>query len=312
MGLNALRFNTTGGENTAVGNSALISNNSSDNTAVGAFALYYNTTGSGNTANGLQSLVLNKTGNFNTADGFNALDNNVAGSNNTAVGDSALFSSKGSYNTAIGSGAGHNITANGNVCIGEGVAGVAGAANTTWIRNVYASRASGRALYVNSDNKLGTLVSSRRYKDEIKPMDKASEAVMFRYKQEIDPTPIPQFGLIAEEVAEENSDLVTRDADGKPETVRYEAVNAMLLNEFLKQHRAVQEQNCRIRQQEATIVGLKSTVAQQQKHFRAIAAQQQKEIQTLTASLKEQTAQIQKMSAQLESKPAPQIVLNRQ
>ena len=135
---------------------------------------------------------------------------------------------------------------------------------------------------------------------------------MFRYKQEIDPTPIPQFGLIAEEVAEENSDLVTRDADGKPETVRYEAVNAMLLNEFLKQHRAVQEQNCRIRQQEATIVGLKSTVAQQQKHFRAIAAQQQKEIQTLTASLKEQTAQIQKMSAQLESKPAPQIVLNRQ
>ena len=318
VGLNALRFNTTGGENTAVGNSALISNNSSDNTAVGAFALYYNTTGSGNTANGLQSLVLNKTGNFNTADGFNALDNNVAGSNNTAVGDSALFSSKGSYNTAIGSGAGHNITGNGNVCIGEGVAGVAGAANTTWIRNVYASRASGRALYVNSDNKLGTLVSSRRYKDEIKPMDKASEAilalkpVMFRYKQEIDPTPIPQFGLIAEEVAEENSDLVTRDADGKPETVRYEAVNAMLLNEFLKQHRAVQEQNCRIRQQEATIVGLKSTVAQQQKHFRAIAAQQQKEIQTVTASLKEQTAQIQKMSAQLESKPAPQIVLNRQ
>jgi len=318
LGLNALRFNATGAYNTAVGSGALFSNNSSFNTAVGTFALYFNTTGSGNTANGLQSLVLNKTGSFNTADGFNALDNNVAGSNNTAVGDSALFSSKGNNNTAVGSGAGHKITGNGNVCIGEGVAGVAGESNTTRIRNIYASVTSGRAVYVNSDNKLGTLVSSRRYKNEIKPMDKASEAilalkpVMFRYKQEIDPTPIPQFGLIAEEVAEENSDLVTRDADGKPETVRYEAVNAMLLNEFLKQHRAVQEQNRRIRQQEATIVGLKSTVAQQQKHFRAIAAQQQKEIQTLTASLKEQTAQIQKLSAQLESKPAPQIVLNSQ
>jgi hypothetical protein len=334
MGLNALRFNTTGSQNvaigdsasfysttgsynTAVGQSALAFSLSSYNTAVGAFALYSNTSGAGNTATGLQSLVLNRTGSFNTAHGFNALDGNVTGFGNTAVGANALFFSTGNNNTAIGSGAGHSITGSGNVCIGEGVVGVAGAINTTWIRNVYASNASGRAVYVNSDNKLGTLASSRRYKDEIRPMDKASEAILilkpvtFRYKKEIDPTAIRQFGLIAEEVAEQNPDLVTRDADGKPETVRYEAVNAMLLNEFLKQHRVVQEQNRRIRQQEAAIVGLKSTVAEQQKQFRAIAAKQQKEIQTLTASLKEQASQIQKVSAQLElRKPAPQIVNN--
>ena len=317
IGVSASLYSTTGSYNTAVGQSALSFSNSGYNTALGAYALYSNTSGVGNTATGLQSLTWNTTGSFNTADGFNALDGNVAGSGNTAVGANALFFSTSSNNTAVGFGAGHSITGSGNVCIGESVVGVAGATNTTWIRNVYASNASGRVVYVNSDNKLGTLASSRRYKDEIKPMEKASEAILtlkpvtFRYKQEIDPTSIPQFGLIAEEVAEENPDLVTRDADGKPETVRYEAVNAMLLNEFLKQHRVVQEQNRRIRQQEATIVGLKSTVAQQQKHFRAIAVKQQKEIQTLTASLKEQASQIQKVSAQLEvSKPASQMVNN--
>jgi hypothetical protein len=332
VGVNALRFNTTGSQNvaiganaslfstagnynTAVGQSALSFSTSSYNTAVGAFALYSNTTGAGNTATGLQSLTWNRTGSFNTAHGFNALDGNMTGFGNTAVGANALFFSTGNNNTAVGSGAGHSVTAGGNVCIGEGVVGVAGTINTTWIRNVYASQASGRAVYVNSDNKLGTLASSRRYKDEIKPMDKASEAILtlkpvtFRYKQEIDPTATPQFGLIAEEVAEENPDLVTRDADGKPETVRYEAVNAMLLNEFLKQHGVVQEQNRRIRQQEAIIVGLKSTVAQQRKDFRVVAAKQQREIETLSASLQEQASQIQKVSARLElSKPAPQIV----
>jgi hypothetical protein len=316
IGDSASLFSTTGSYNTAVGQSALAFSISSYNTAVGAFALYSNTSGSGNTASGLQSLTWNRTGSFNTAHGFNALDGNMVGSGNTAVGANALFFSTSNNNTAVGSGAGHSITGGGgNVCIGEGVVGVAGAINTTWIRNVYASTASGRAVYVNSDNKLGTLASSRRYKDEIKPMDKVSEAILalkpvtFRYKQEIDPIATPQFGLIAEEVAEKNPDLVTRDADGKPETVRYEAVNAMLLNEFLKQHRVVQEQNHRIRQQEATIVGLKSTVAQQKKDFRAIAAKQQQEIQDLTASMKEQASQIQKVSAQLDlSKTASQIV----
>ena len=321
VGFAALYHNSVfASSNCAFGKSALFNNLKAEtNNAFGVEALYNNLTGEPNNAFGTGALFANTEGSSNNAFGHDALRNNVDGEWNNAFGFEALKTNvSGSFNTAIGDSAGFDITGDGNVCIGEGVPGVAGESNTTRIRNIYASVTSGRAVYVNSDNKLGTLVSSRRYKNEIKPMDKASEAilalkpVMFRYKQEIDPTPIPQFGLIAEEVAEENSDLVTRDADGKPETVRYEAVNAMLLNEFLKQHRAVQEQNRRIRQQEATIVGLKSTVAQQQKHFRAIAAQQQKEIQTLTASLKEQTAQIQKVSAQLESKTAPQIVLNSQ
>ena len=144
-------------------------------------------------------------------------------------------------------------------------------------------------------------------------MDKASEAILalkpvtFRYKQELDPEGIPQFGLIAEEVEKVNPDLVARDAEGKVYTVRYDAVNAMLLNEFLKEHRTVQEQEATIAQlksidakQEATIAQLKSTDTRQQQ-----------EIQALTASLKEQAAQIQKVSAQLElNKPAPQVVNN--
>ena len=152
--------------------------------------------------------------------------------------------------------------------------------------------AGGVGVIVGTNGQLGTVVSSARFKDEIKPMDKASEAILalkpvtFRYKQELDPEGIPQFGLVAEEVEKVNPDLVARDEQGKPYTVRYEAVNAMLLNEFLKEHRKVQE--------------LKSVVAKQQ----AAAAHQQKQIEALTAGL-------QKVSAQLEaSKPAPQVVKN--
>jgi hypothetical protein len=217
----------------------------------------------------------------------------------------------GSSNTALGLNAGLNLTTgSGNVCIGAGIFGVAGESDTTRIRNIYASVANGRAVYVNSDDKIGTLASSRRFKQEIKPMDKASEVlfalkpVSFRYKKEVDPTRSLSFGLIAEEVAEVDPDLVTADRDGKPETVRYEAVNAMLLNEFLKEHRRVEEQ-------QATITQLKSTVAQQQKGSQSIAAQQQKEIQALTATLKEQASQIQKVSARVEAHGrAPQVVKN--
>jgi uncharacterized coiled-coil protein SlyX len=150
-------------------------------------------------------------------------------------------------------------------------------------------------------------------------MDKASEAILalqpvtFRYKHDLDPAGIPQFGLVAEQVEKVNPDLVVRDAKGKVFTVRYEAVNAMLLNEFLKENRDVQELKGTVAKQEATIIELKSTVVQQQKELQSIAAQQQKEIKALTASLKEQASQIQKVSAQLEvSKPAPQMVLNNQ
>src|SRR5712692_6484014 len=141
-------------------------------------------------------------------------------------------------------------------------------------------------------------------------MDKASEAILalkpvsFRYKHELDPKGIPQFGLIAEQVAKVNPDLVARDADGKVYTVRYDAVNAMLLNEFLKEHRKVEEQ-------EAMISQLKSTVAQQQKESRSTAAQQQNEIKALAATVKEEAAQIQKVSAEVEaSRGAQQTVVS--
>jgi len=152
---------------------------------------------------------------------------------------------------------------------------------------------------VNSDGKLGTVVSSARYKDNVQPMDKASEAILalkpvtFRYKKELDPDGIPQFGLVAEEVEKINPDLVARDEQGKPYTVRYEAVNAMLLNEFLKAHRTMEHQKTTIAQLESTD------------------AEQRQEINALAAAVKEQAARIQKVSAQLEaSKPAPQMVLN--
>jgi len=155
---------------------------------------------------------------------------------------------------------------------------------------------------------LGTMSSSARFKQEIKPMDKASESILalkpvsFRYKVHKDTT--PQFGLIAEEVAKVNPDLVIYDSDGKPYTVRYDAVNAMLLNEFLKEHKAFLEEQRKVQGQQATITQLKSTVAQRQKDFQATVAQ-------LTARLDEQASQIQKVSAQLEaSKPAAQTVLN--
>ena len=215
---------------------------------------------------------------------------NTTGSNNTAVGVNALLNNNGSSNVGLGVNAGKNLTTgSGNVCIGGAVLGVAGESNTTRIRNIYSSVASGRAVYVNSDNKIGTLASTRRVKKDIKPMDKASEAVLalkpvsFRYKKEIDASGTLQFGLVAEEVADINADLVTRDSEGKPETVRYDAVNAMLLNEFLKEHRTVEEQS---------------------RFAKATVAQQQKQIEALTAGL-------QKVSAQLEaSKPAPQVVNN--
>jgi hypothetical protein len=164
----------------------------------------------------------------------------------------------------------------------------------TFIAGISGKTASGGvAVYVNANGKLGTTVSSARFKEQIKPMDKASEAihalkpVTFRYKEELDPEGIPQFGLVAEEVEKVNPDLVARDDKGEIYTVRYEAVNAMLLNEFLKEHRTVQEQ--------------KATIAQLKQDFESKLAEQQKQIDSLTTGL-------QKVSAELEvSRPAPQV-----
>ena len=313
VGSSALFSLTTGIQNTAVGAQALKNNTANDNTAEGFQALVNNTTGFGNTATGWRALFQNTTGFHNTADGFSALLRNTVGNHNTANGDEALGSNTtgnfnttdgahslennttGSGNTALGFGAGDNVTtANNVICIGSGVEG-ANVSNSCYIGSVFGQTSSvGTAVFINSSGKLGTITSSRRFKEEIKPMAQASEAlfalkpVIFRYKKEIEPEKIPQFGLVAEDVEAVNPDLVVRDADGKAYTVRYEAVNAMLLNEFLKEHRQVQEQ--------------KATIAQLKQDF----AEQRKQIETLTAGL-------QKVSVQLKvNKTAQQIVLNNQ
>jgi hypothetical protein len=305
----ALSSNTTGGFNTATGFQALSSNTAGGgNTASGFFVLVNNTTGRRNTATGGSALSFNTTGNANTASGFNALLNNSTGSFNTAEGFQALANSTGSNNIALGSYAGINLTTGSNN-IDIGASGPAGESNTirigtvgvqtsAYIRGISgATVASGVTVIIDSRGHLGTVQSSARVKEAIKPMDKVSEAILalqpvtFRYKQELDPDGIPQFGLVAEEVEKVNPDLVARDADGKIYTVRYEAVNAMLLNEFLKEHSTVQE--------------LK------------------KEVAALAATVKAQAAQIQNVSAQLESSefatgrirrggPAPQIIASNE
>jgi hypothetical protein len=302
VGAGTLLFNTgdqttfEGVDNTAVGAAALLFNTTgTDNTATGAVALLNNTGGSNNTATGSFALQSNTTGNLNTATGLLALFSNTTGIGNTAEGGSVLIlNTTGFSNTAIGASAGANqTTGSSNVYIGAGMSGVAGEGGACYIASIFSqTSASGIPVLINSSNKLGTTTSSKRFKEDIKPMDKASEALLalkpvtFRYKKEIDPAAKSQFGLVAEEVAEVNPDLVVRDGNGEIYTVRYDAVNAMLLSEFLKEHRTVRELKSNAAKQEATI------------------AQQQKQIEGLTAGL-------QKVSAQLElSESAPQTVLN--
>ena len=297
-GVNALGLNTTGGANTANGFNALLRNTSgTDNTAIGVGALQSSTTASYNTANGFDALFNNTNGTANTAIGTFALVDNQSGSNNTAGGDGALFNNTtGGNNTAsgvdallsnttgtnnIGFGflAGSNLTTgSNNIDIGANVPGVAGEANTirigksgtqkkTFIAGIRGvTVASGVGVIVSSSGQLGTVTSSARFKEAIKPMDKASEALLalqpvtFRYKHELDADGVPQFGLVAEQVEKVNPDLVVRDENGKVSTVRYEAVNAMLLNEFLKAHRKLEDQQATIDRQQNQIERLTATV----------------------------------------------------
>src|SRR3989475_2299339 len=280
----ALYSNTTGIDNDAFGSGAMLSNTTgSKNTAIGDVALYRNTTGYGNAASGANALQENTIGSNNTANGGFALFNNTTSSNNTANGYNALYNNTtGGSNITLGFQAGLNLTTgNSNIDIGNvGVAGeskririgTAGTQTKTFIAGISgATVAGGVGVIVGSNGQLGTVVSSERFKDAIKPMDKASEAILalkpvtFHYKKDLDPEGVPQFGLVAEDVEKVNPALVARDADGNVYTVRYDAVNAMLLNEFLKAHRKVEEQ-------EATITQLKSTVAQQQKGMEIFAA----------------------------------------
>ena len=272
------------------------------NTAEGDYALFNLTRGTRNTAIGFQALNTNTTGGNNTAIGFFALQDNTTGRNNIALGFSAGIFTAGDNNINIG-----NLGAEESDTIRIGT--VAGRGIREFHSNTYIAGISGVTIaggvpvIIDADGHLGSTTSSERFKDEIKPMDKASEAILalkpvtFHYKKELDPDGISQFGLVAEQVQKVNPDLVARDAEGKVYTVRYEAVNAMLLNEFLKEHKKVEEQ-------QASIAALKSTVAQQRKDFQATAAHQQEQIEALTAGL-------QKVSAQVEaSRTAPQVVNN--
>jgi len=286
---------STADQNTATGAGALLSNTAGGfNTADGAFTLFSNTTGSQNTANGDFAGFSNTTGDLNTATGSNALQSNTTGNGNTANGASALFNNiTGNGNIALGTGAGDSVTTADNViCIGASGQDVS---NSCFIGQIFGATSSGgTTVFINSDGKLGTSTSSRRFKEEITPMDRASEAlfalkpVRFRYKKAIDPAGTSQFGLVAEEVEKVNRDLVVRDKEGRPYSVRYDQVNAMLLNEFLKEHRKNEEQ-------EAIIAELESGMT------------------ALAATVKEQAAQLQRVSAQLDaSRSTPQLVLKDQ
>jgi Chaperone of endosialidase len=261
IGAYALYDNTTGSGNVAIGDLALVGNTiGDDNTAVGADTLESNTIGFGNTAIGVGVMAFNTIGGYNTAMGSNALAFNSTGSENTAIGDGALNkNTTGQNNIAIGKIAGYKITTGSNNIdiANQGATGnesnTIRIGNKTIQRNTYIAGisgvtvAGGVSVIVDTNGHLGTVTSSARYKENIQPMKEASEAILalepvtFRYKHELDPDGIPQFGLVAEEVEKVNPDLVARDDQGKPYTVRYEAVNAMLLNEFLKEHQTVQE-----------------------------------------------------------------------
>jgi len=298
-GAGALLSNSIGVGNTANGTFALFNNTGGGvNTANGTFALFNNTTGNQNTASGVNALLSNSTGIQNTANGYQALSSNTTGNENTASGINALFSNTtGTGNTALGFGAGGDVTtANNVICIGTNGADID---NSCFIGNIFGVTTNGTAtpVLIDAAGQLGTISSSRRFKKEITPMDKASEAILalkpvtFHYKS--DNTNTPQFGLIAEEVAKVNPELIVRDKNGEIYTVRYDAVNAMLLNEFLKDHRKVQEQDRRIQEQEALITQLK------------------KEVETVVAHAKAQDSKIQKVSEQLElNRTAPLITVD--
>jgi hypothetical protein len=298
IGFHALFDTTTGDENTAVGSLALNFNTTGGkNTALGYHALFSNQTGRANTATGHEALNDNTTGIQNTATGIGALERNTTGGQNTACGYGALSSNTiGSDNIALGFSAGSALTT-GSQNIDIGSAGVAEERGTirigdlsqerTFIAGIRGVAVTGSPVVVAGGGQLGVAASSRQFKDDIKPMEKASEAILalkpvtFHYKKNIDPDCTAQFGLVVEDVEKINPDLVVRDQAGKPYSVRYDQVNAMLLNEFLKAHRRMEEQD--------------ATIARQQSQIDALAAG------------------LSKVSAQVDlTKSAPQTALNNQ
>jgi hypothetical protein len=276
IGRGALSTNTAGNFNTATGAFALQLNTiGDDNTADGEGALNTNDSGFGNTATGALTLANNASGTFNTATGRLALFGNETGDANTALGATALGSTTGSNNIGIGNDGGADLTTgSNNICIGNpGFAaesstiriGTAGKQTATFIAGITGTTSPGGvAVFADTTGKLGTVTSSRRVKEDIREIGEESDGLMslrpvaFRYKPEIDPTGLTQYGLIAEEVADVYPDLVVYDRDGEPETVRYHLVNALLLNEVQKQHQTAEAQEKLIGQQKAELEVLKA------------------------------------------------------
>ena len=265
-----------------------------NNTAIGSAALFYNATGFVNTAVGILALQNNTTGSFNTALGFDA---------GTSQGDNNIFI--GSAGPPVGS----NMIRIGQQSFYHNLFGFDHNAHTaTFIAGITAATIPlGTAVVIDGNGQLGVATSSARFKTDIKPMEKASETILalkpvtFRYTKDIDSKGTPQYGLVAEEVEKINQDLVVHDAQGKPYTVRYDAVNAMLLNEFLKAHRKTEEQ-------QATIEQLKSNAANQGTTINEL----KRDIGTLRAQFKEQASRIEKVTAQLKMSRAPLKVVAQQ
>jgi Chaperone of endosialidase len=333
VGLAALRQNLEGKFNTAVGQFALSSNTVNASTAVGYQALNYATTGPGNVAVGFSSLYLNTTGSENTSIGTVAMSSSSTGSYNVAIGHGAMNLANGSYNIAIGDSAALNLTGNNNIVIGGQSAGInlsggsnnidlgnqrvagesnvirigtAGTQTATYVAPSIRGVAVGglQPIGVSANGQLGIKGSSFRFKEAIKPMDQQSEAILalrpvsFRYKKELDPKGAAQFGLVAEEVAKVDPDLVVTDDQGKPFSFRYDEVNAMLLNEFLEEHRKLEDLEATVRQLRSSImrqVELETTVSE------------------LKTALKKQETQIQKVSAQMRTKQdTPRLVSTKE
>jgi hypothetical protein len=261
------------------------------NTATGDYALFNLTTGTRNTAIGFWALNTNTTGGKNTAIGFQTLVDNTTGKNNIALGYAAGIFTAGDNNIHIGNvGAEESDTIRIGTVAGRGVRDFQ---SNTYIAGISGvTIAAGLPVMIDANGHLGSTTSSERFKDEVKPMDKASEAILalkpvtFHYKKELDPDGIPQFGLVAEQVEKVNPDLVVRDTEGKPYSVRYDQVNAMLLNEFLKEHKTVQEQG--------------ETIARQQKQIEALTVGLQKvNVQLAATSPSRGGRDVSKMTARV-------------
>ncbi len=324
VGFQPLAGNTTGTFNIAIGPNALIANTTGSlNVAIGKEALQAHKTPFDNVAIGSGAMALGTKGEYNVAVGDTAMAF-ANGNDNVALGAGAMNSANGNFNVAIGSFAGLYFAGNSNIALGyqagqnvtgkgannieianQGQAsdagvirlGTEGSQKTTFVAGIRSTPlASGVAVGISPDGQLGVRASSARFKEEVQPMDKASEVLLalkpvtFHYKKEFDPAAIPQFGLVAEEVAKVDPDLVARDESGKPYTVRYDEVNAMLLNEFLKEHRKVEEEAHLNATQSATITAQQGEIGE----LKAALAE-------MKAALEAQAAQIQKVSAEVKA-----------